>query len=324
MRLWISLQFKLLWFGIAVFSAAAPSLRADDQPPHADTTFLFYLSYDSHDMFGGVQFYNHIKKIFDKSLNPSATRYNAVILYDPYEFGEVPRLEVIKNGVLDVGNSFSFANKTGEKVMIDMGKKETFAGFLSAIKNANIVSDHYFLVFDGHGDGFEGFGADTNSDTLKNPSFLEITDMTSSLKSIMPLPNGRSKLDAVVFSSCLMGSLEVMYEFQPVSDYYMASSMPLPWAGSDIFAGGMSKKQLTKTAENYNYQNYNLKFDFLNSNKPFSVPELLELMMRSFVVIEKTIGNRTDIIAEQWDPLIRSKPESPFFQPIIFTLSLTA
>jgi hypothetical protein len=73
------------------------------------------------------------------------------------------------------------------------------------------------LVLSGHGGGWIGFGFD-NSHNKSHVNMSGFGEVLKQLKS-----EGMPKLDSVFFYSCLMGQLEVAYDFIDYADYMVAS-----------------------------------------------------------------------------------------------------
>ncbi|MDD1727971.1 MAG: clostripain-related cysteine peptidase, partial [Methanospirillum sp.] len=80
---------------------------------------------------------------------------------------------------------------------MDMGSKEGLTTFLTDARE-HYRGDTTYLIFWNHGDGYQGFGFDENTD-----NHLSISDITDVLEAT------GTRTDLIGFDACLMGGLEV-------------------------------------------------------------------------------------------------------------------
>lgn len=276
----------------------------------AEATFAFYISADAHDLYGEYAFYDHLNEIFDRTKNSAASRYNAVILMDPYSTGDTVKLDVWIEGRRS-SLSKTFASK-------DMGDPATFSEFLGIATGSQLRADQYYLMIDGHGGSWSGVGFDEDDGTRgygpkfkKEPTFLRVQDISAALAKTLPLPNGRNRWDAILFNSCVMGSLEVMYEYRRVAEYYLAISQPANIVGSDF--NPPKRGDVGYIIRYPRYLDFNFKFDMLRRAKRWSVSELLDAAVRSRVeVVRESKDDAQWTATREGEPLFSRLESSGF------------
>lgn len=128
----------------------------------------------------------------------------------------------------------------GEK---NMGDPATLAGFLSYCRS-NFPATRYALVLWDHGDGARAAFPGTDpvrsslkgvcSDTDNGEDMLYLDEIQQAVSTGM----GAETLDIIGFDACLMGTVEVAYEFRDLADYMVGSMYTLQgdgWDYEDIF-----------------------------------------------------------------------------------------
>ena len=79
----------------------------------------------------------------------------------------------------------------------------------------------YGLVLWNHGGQYEGFGGDGQDGTLGSKGVLSTLQISSVLKKVRPEGTGFA-WDFIGFDTCLMGGAEVLYDFAPLTDVFIA------------------------------------------------------------------------------------------------------
>jgi hypothetical protein len=101
-------------------------------------------------------------------------------------------------------------------------------------------ADHYALIISGHSDGFQG------RTLLIDQDPQGVTALSTLAKGIKNGLGGR-KLDILGFDSCVMSSLEVIYEFKDVADIWIGSEGSIPNYTWDYF--GMANQLIQLPAD---------------------------------------------------------------------------
>ncbi len=109
------------------------------------------------------------------------------------------------------------------KVLMDLGTKDmsdkrTLKDFLQYVKD-NYEAEHYLLVIDDHGGGWQGCCVDEVNGA---GSLMPVQDIRSALQEVGLHP------EVIVFHACLMSMVEVTYELKEVTDYVVASEFSMP------------------------------------------------------------------------------------------------
>ncbi len=82
-------------------------------------------------------------------------------------------------------------------------------------------ADRYGLVLWNHGGQWEGFGGDSQDGTLEQPGNLTTAQIRSAVGAAMQT-TGIQKWEFVAFDTCLMGGAEVLTDFVPLTDVFIA------------------------------------------------------------------------------------------------------
>ena len=98
----------------------------------------------------------------------------------------------------------------------NMGSQEVFSNFLNYVYD-NYKTDKYNLILWNHGGALLG----SEFDELNNNDFLSLEEMKYALKN-SPF-NSNNKIETVMFSTCLNGTIEVADVFSEYADYLVAS-----------------------------------------------------------------------------------------------------
>ena len=125
--------------------------------------------------------------------------------------------DFVKN---DENAIFLFTEDGYEKLevydQVSMGDPDTLSDFLNYAYD-NYKAGHYNLILDDHGGAIDG----AIYDDFHNGDQLSLKDFDEAL-SDSPF-KGKNKLDAVLFRTCLNGTLEVASVFEPYSEYVIFS-----------------------------------------------------------------------------------------------------
>ncbi len=106
--------------------------------------------------------------------------------------------------------------KVKQQNLQSMGSANVLSNFLTYV-HKNYKTDQYDLIFWNHGGAILG----SEFDELYDNAFLSLSDMKNALSN-SPF-NGRNKLETVMFSTCLNGSIEVADVFKDYAKYLVAS-----------------------------------------------------------------------------------------------------
>ncbi len=82
-------------------------------------------------------------------------------------------------------------------------------------------ADRYGLILWNHGGQWQGFGGDSQDGTLKDTGVLSTAQLRKSLGSAMQTAS-IAKWDFISFDTCLMGGAEVLTDFVPLTDVFIA------------------------------------------------------------------------------------------------------
>lgn len=119
--------------------------------------------------------------------------------------------------------------KIKEQEMQNMGKAEVLENFLNYVTD-NYKTDEYDLVFWNHGGAIQG----AEYDELHDNDYLSIAEMQEALEGSEF--GGRHKLEAVIFSTCLNGSIEMADMFKDYARYLVASEeVSMSYTGASDF-----------------------------------------------------------------------------------------
>lgn len=134
---------------------------------------------------------------------------------------------------LDGGSEFPEISRSSN-YEANMGDPNTLKKFVNFCK-AQYPADNYALVMGGHGDGARSrssrkvsraISVDENADGYGNSDLLFIGEIADNLTS-------KESVNLLVLDACLMGTIEVAYQFRPNIDKfgaeYMVASPPSMW-----------------------------------------------------------------------------------------------
>ncbi|MBP7554141.1 MAG: clostripain [Spirochaetes bacterium] len=134
---------------------------------------------------------------------------------------------------LDGGSEFPEISRSSN-YEANMGDPNTLKKFINFCK-AQYPADNYALVMGGHGDGARSrsirevsraISLDENADGYGNSDLLFIGEIADNLTS-------KESVNLLVLDACLMGTIEVAYQFRPNIDKfgaeYMVASPPNMW-----------------------------------------------------------------------------------------------
>ena len=119
-----------------------------------------------------------------------------------------------KNGIIGDDGIYEFTDPS-----IDMGSGQGLSSFINW-SSERYKGEHKYLIFWNHGSGYDGFGADENTDNIA--SLSNITEA---------LHETSFKADVIGFDACLMGGVEVASALAPYADYLVASEELEPGSG---------------------------------------------------------------------------------------------
>lgn len=162
--------------------------------------------------------------------------------------------------------------KCGQGSELDMGNKETLAGFLKFAVD-EYESSNYALIIWGHGDGWRGDDkfsgnlyeskaeADGRAFSIDdgNDSFLTLNEMRLGIEQAM---EGR-KLNFLGFDTCFGATMEVAYEFKDCAKILAGTSGITANGGwnyeslfSDFFSSDLTELRMAECAMEQYYQQY--------------------------------------------------------------------
>ncbi len=105
----------------------------------------------------------------------------------------------------------------------NMGDPRELSGFI-AWAQANYPAKKYALILWDHGLGWKGFGNDDSSHgTFASKDALYMGELSTALAG--------TSFELIGFDACLMGMIEVAYQLQPFSNYFVASEELISAAG---------------------------------------------------------------------------------------------
>ena len=82
-------------------------------------------------------------------------------------------------------------------------------------------ADNYGLILWNHGAQFVGYGGDSNNGTLKNYDGLNTKQIRNAILNTEFTKN-ENKFDFISFDTCLMGGIEVIYDYHDLCDVFFA------------------------------------------------------------------------------------------------------
>lgn len=148
-------------------------------------------------------------------------------------------------------------------------------------------AENYGLILSSHADGWfpaprtiehRAFGEEWTSN---GTYYMDITDMADALA-------GVPHLKYILFDACLMGAVEVAYEFRNVADYLLASpasvvSMGMPYANLVTSLLKMTEKDFETVLDRYYtaYQNYFGTLSAIRLNKMEKLANAFQTLMQT-------------------------------------------
>ncbi len=134
--------------------------------------------------------------------------------------------------------------KVKKQDLQNMGEAEVLQDFLSYTKE-NYKTDEYDLIFWNHGGAIQG----AEYDELYNNDWLSLAEMAEALEGAGF--GGKNKLEAVIFSTCLNGSIEVADTFKDYAQYLVASEeVSMSYSGASDF---MFLEEVLPSDEGYEF-----------------------------------------------------------------------
>jgi clostripain len=205
--------------------------------PGQSWTFMIYLDADNNLEESAIDDFNEMVSGLN-GLNNS--NINVVVLidridgYDDNYLGETSDWSGAK--IFEINQNYTYTKKTDgwftDDGEINMGDPNTLKNFINYCKT-KYPAQHYALVLWNHGGG-----ARSKSDTLtisniskdicEDDTDSDILYLDEVQQAVSQYFNSSSKLDFIGFDACLMGTIEVAYEFKDLA-LVMAGSMASEW-----------------------------------------------------------------------------------------------
>jgi clostripain len=147
---------------------------------------------------------------------------------------------------------------------MDTGNKDTLTFFLNKARDY-YPSQNYFLIISSHGDGSRSITAPAKTtraiaiDETSSKSWLYLGMISEAISTaIADGFNSGNKLAGIGMDACLMGTVEVAYQFRNLADYFVASMASENGAGwdyrlifKDFNADALAETVASKIVENY-------------------------------------------------------------------------
>ena len=201
-------------------------------------TIMVYLDSDNNLEPAGVEDFNEMERglYLAQQLIPAiADKLNIIVLFDRisgYDSSNGDWTDTRLYKVLPDNNMSTFAsqlitsdaNLQGE---LNMGDPTTLSNFISYVKT-NYTNTNYMLVLWNHGGGTRSVGSTKISSGTKavcwDDSNGDDALYTDEIQQVLAAHfNASSKLDILGFDACLMGMVEIAYEFRNLARYMVAS-----------------------------------------------------------------------------------------------------
>jgi hypothetical protein len=118
---------------------------------------------------------------------------------------------------------------------INLATSQSIVNFVDWAKQYKPVTNHYCLIFYGHGYGFYSFQDHTSSDDI-----LTLPEIGTALEIVTGTGHLNKKIDVVAFDSCLMASMENLKQLSAYTEYLVGSTEYIPNYGfpyDSIFGG---------------------------------------------------------------------------------------
>ena len=226
-------------------------------------TIMIYLDADNNLDYYGVDDFEEMMDGFMAAYNKgSMGNLDIIVLFDRWEDQEIPdwhdtRLYRIGTTAERLeGNGFFDApiTATSTTAELNMGDQDTLYDFIRYCKTY-YPADHYALVLWNHGEGVRSTGGRPGTSSVKSVCIDDSHGDSLYLEEIQQALgdtfSSSDKLDIIAFDACLMGMVEVAYEFRSLADYFVASMNYVQLKGWDyerLFSnmhGNMDESLLT-------------------------------------------------------------------------------
>ncbi|MFX1253438.1 MAG: clostripain-related cysteine peptidase [Promethearchaeota archaeon] len=204
--------------------------------PHSKAgswTIMVYLNADNDLNDQGWEDVNEMEVV------GSTADVNVVALVDSYDVA-IP-YEIHKDTDTDEVTSQILVG-TGIPSEPDMGQGTVLSAWVDYVQT-NYVSTYYALIIWNHGAGFYGISFDETSQDEDEDYYLTINEVQQAL-------TGKN-LDILAADACLMGMVEVAYEWKDLADYLVLSEETIPWDGYpyDDILGDLTADPMMTPAE---------------------------------------------------------------------------
>ncbi len=220
-----------------------------------DWTIMIYMAGNnnlSDDMVAGLKGIENCAKIDDGRI--AVTAY-----YDTAAIGIPP--------VVCDFTGPRFEERAGRSVSVDSIRE-----FIEwSVRDRGHVARNYAIIFSGHGDGYQkgNFLCDMNA--RKSVRIAELAAMLQKITSNRPGQGFRlgQRFGMIGFDSCVMNTLEVLYELKGVTDFVVGSQGFVPNAGWDY---GTFFRRVTEVTGKIEPQVLarNVCEAFIDANRPFA------------------------------------------------------
>ena len=136
--------------------------------------------------------------------------------------------------IISDSTDYEFGNESDEDAYLyradgaHMGDQSSLELFLDYLRDGYANFDQRFLTFWDHGNGYKGFGNDSNF----NGDDLSMTEIAIAFQN-----SQLGNFDLIGFDACLMATIEVAKVIEPHADYMIASEELEPghgWLWSDV------------------------------------------------------------------------------------------
>ncbi|MFX1532753.1 MAG: clostripain-related cysteine peptidase [Promethearchaeota archaeon] len=202
------IPFSFLPFYVTNSSDDTPSTKA------ASWTIIVYLNADNNLNDAGWEDVNEMEVV------GSTTDINVVALVDsydvaiPYEIRTDTDTDTVTSQIL-VGTGIPSEPNMGQGIVLS-----TWVDYVQA----NYDSTYYALIIWNHGAGFYGISFDeTSEEEEESDYYLTINEVQQALTG--------KQLDVLAADACLMGMVEVAYEWKDLADYLIFSEETIPEDG---------------------------------------------------------------------------------------------
>ncbi|MEJ5272610.1 MAG: clostripain-related cysteine peptidase [Spirochaetota bacterium] len=214
--------------------------------PNESWTFMIYLDGDNNLEPAAIDDFDEMVSGLNGLGNPNI---NVIVLMDKASIDDTKLYEINQSNsytMLD-GSVYNLPSDTGN-IELNMGDPANLTNFINYCKNIH-SSQHYALILWNHGGGAKSKDISANNNNLLKAVCWDETDNSDCLyldEVQQALTNAgfnsSTKLDFIGFDACLMGTVEVAYEFRDLA-LVMAGSMASEWGDGwdyDALFKGMS------------------------------------------------------------------------------------